>query len=137
MLGKVSSPGVANAAEKPFYDNDVTAVAEMIMRAFPELRLNPRIILAAMDHDIRATRAALAAHEGLEPVHNLPPKPKSPFLAHNLQNFRNVSIDTPQKLLKILTTKIFNSGSEREIMNRLLGYVSLGIEGLWLTYPSP
>jgi len=73
----------------------------------------------------------------LEPVHNLPLNPKSPFLAHNLQNFRNVSIDTPQKLLKILTTKIFNSGSEREIMNRLLGYVSLGIEGLWLTYPSP
>ncbi len=63
---KVSSPGVANAAEKPFYDNDVAAVAEMIMRAFPERQLSPRVMLAAMDHDIRATRAALAAHENLD-----------------------------------------------------------------------
>jgi hypothetical protein len=61
--GKVSSPKAANEAGVPFYNNDITAVAEALIKAFPELHLNPRIMFAAMDLDVRAVRHALAQHE--------------------------------------------------------------------------
>ena len=61
---KVSDPGMANESGIRFYDNDVTQVAEMLMRAFPELKLKPRILFAVMDHDIRGVRVALASHDG-------------------------------------------------------------------------
>lgn len=62
---KVSQPGVANRQGSPMYFIDATATAEMIIRAYPELKLQPRIILAAIDHDARAVREALASGEGL------------------------------------------------------------------------
>lgn len=63
---KVSNPQAANESGVPFYNNDVTQVAEMIMRAYPELNLDPKIILSVMLEDIAATRKALAAGDGLE-----------------------------------------------------------------------
>lgn len=62
---KVSNPNRAIEAGVPFYNNDVTATAEMLIKAYPELKLSPAILLAVMDQDIRAVRAALADHEGL------------------------------------------------------------------------
>lgn len=62
--GKISNPGKAIESKVPFYNNDVAAVGEMILKAFPELPLDPKILLGVMDHDIRATRAALAGLEG-------------------------------------------------------------------------
>lgn len=47
-----------------FYDSDVTIVAETLMRSFPELQLDPRILLDSMLLDQSATRAALAASAG-------------------------------------------------------------------------
>lgn len=64
-VDKVSDPNRAIEAGVPFYDNDVTATAEMLIKAYPELQLSPTILLAVMDQDIRAVRAALADHEGL------------------------------------------------------------------------
>lgn len=61
---KISNPRRANETNVPFYNNDVTQVAEMLIRANPDLNLDPRILLAVMDQDIRATREALASHEG-------------------------------------------------------------------------
>lgn len=57
---KVSNPTRAAQEGRQFYDVDVTQAAEMLMRAFPELKLDPEILLAVMDQDIRATRVALA-----------------------------------------------------------------------------
>lgn len=62
--GRISNPGKAIEGKVPFYNNDVAAVGEMILKAFPELPLDPKILLGVMDHDIRATRAALAGLEG-------------------------------------------------------------------------
>lgn len=61
---QVTDPAAADKAGLKFYDNDVTQVAEMIMKAFPELKLQPAILLSVMDQDIRATRTALASHDG-------------------------------------------------------------------------
>lgn len=57
---RVSNPAKAHELGKAFYNNDVTQVAEMLIRAFPEYDLDPELLLAVMDQDIRATRAALA-----------------------------------------------------------------------------
>lgn len=57
---KISNPKRANSVDKPFYNNDVTQVAELLMRTYPDLHLVPEILFAVMDQDIRATRAALA-----------------------------------------------------------------------------
>lgn len=61
---RVSNPQRATEEGKPFYNNDVTQVAEMLIRAFPELNLQPETLLRVMDSDIRATRFALAKDEG-------------------------------------------------------------------------
>lgn len=61
---KVSNPRQANDSGVSFYNNDMTQVAEMIIRANPDADLDPRILLAVMDQDIRATREALASAEG-------------------------------------------------------------------------
>lgn len=63
-VDKISNPRRANETNVPFYNNDVTQVAEMLIRANPDLNLDPRTLLAVMDQDIRATREALASHEG-------------------------------------------------------------------------
>lgn len=60
---KISDPVKAATDGRPFYDNDVTQVAEAILTAYPELDLDPEILLRVMEHDIRATRAALVHHE--------------------------------------------------------------------------
>jgi hypothetical protein len=57
---KVSNPKAAAERGKPFYNNDVTQVAELLIRAYPNLQLDPETLFAVMDQDIRATRAALA-----------------------------------------------------------------------------
>lgn len=57
---KVSNPKAAAELGKPFYNNDVTQVAEMLIRAYPDFQLDPEVLFAVMDQDIRATRAALA-----------------------------------------------------------------------------
>lgn len=57
---KVSNPTLAAQEGLQFYNVDVTQVAEMLMRAFPELNLDPEVLFAVMDQDIRATRVALA-----------------------------------------------------------------------------
>jgi hypothetical protein len=56
---KLSNPTKAAAAGTPFYNNDVTQVAEMLIRTYPDFELDPTIMFAVMDQDIRATRAAL------------------------------------------------------------------------------
>lgn len=60
---QVSKPVEAAEENKPFYDNDVTQIAEIIMKSYPELAINPEILLRVMEHDIRATRAALTGGE--------------------------------------------------------------------------
>lgn len=60
---QITNPNKANEEGKPFYNNDVTQVAELLLRAYPEFDLSPRLLLQVMDQDIRATRAALVAHE--------------------------------------------------------------------------
>lgn len=62
-VDKISNPSAAIDAGLPAYNNDVTQLAEIIMRTYPELKLDPEILLAVMDQDIRATRAALASHD--------------------------------------------------------------------------
>jgi hypothetical protein len=62
---KVSNPRAAAEIGQQSYNNDVTQVAEMILRANPELSLDPRVLLDTMITDIAATRAALASGEGL------------------------------------------------------------------------
>jgi hypothetical protein len=57
---KVSNPNKAVEGNVPFYGNDVTQIAEMLIRTYPELNLNPEAILTVMEWDVRATRAALA-----------------------------------------------------------------------------
>lgn len=59
-LDKLSNPVTAEQAGLKFYENSVTQVAEMLMKAFPELQLKPEVLFSVMDQDIRATRAALA-----------------------------------------------------------------------------
>lgn len=61
---KVSNPQTAHEQGTPFYNNDVTQVAEMLMRAFPEYDLDPETLLRIMDSDIRSTRTALAGDAG-------------------------------------------------------------------------
>lgn len=61
----ISSPNNANQTGEPFYNNDVTIVAEALMRALPEFRLDPRKLLDIMVEDIAATRQALASSEDL------------------------------------------------------------------------
>lgn len=61
---KVSNQAKAQATTTPFYNNDVTQVAETILRTFPEFDFDPETLLRIMDDDIRATRAALAGKDG-------------------------------------------------------------------------
>ncbi|HET9850081.1 MAG TPA: hypothetical protein VFP35_00410 [Candidatus Saccharimonadales bacterium] len=62
---KISSPDLAHAQDMPFYDNDVTQVAEAIIKSYPEYKFDPLTMLMAMDLDIRSTRAALAGGDPL------------------------------------------------------------------------
>lgn len=62
---RVSNPTDADETVGKFYNNDVTIVTEAIMRTFPELKLDPHMILDIMIEDIAATRQALAGHEDL------------------------------------------------------------------------
>lgn len=71
MVGKISNPGEAIKRGIPFYNNDLVAAGRMILNAFPELKIDPRKLLAVMDHDVRATRAALAGLEDKK-VHEMP-----------------------------------------------------------------
>ncbi len=62
---KISQPRGATKSGVAFYNNDVTQVAEMLLRAAPELKLRPEILLAAMVSDIAAVREALGSSEGV------------------------------------------------------------------------
>ncbi len=64
-IDKVSNPRMANKNGVPYYDNDVTQVAKMIMQAFGDIKLSPAVMFQVMDGDIRAVREALASGEGL------------------------------------------------------------------------
>lgn len=63
---KVSNPRHANEEAVPYYDNDVTQMAEIILRAYPEYELDPETLLKVMINDIAATRQALASHDDLQ-----------------------------------------------------------------------
>lgn len=65
MPDAVSSPNKANNTDEPFYNNDVTIMAEALIRALPEYNLDPRTLLNIMMEDIAATRQALAGGEDL------------------------------------------------------------------------
>jgi hypothetical protein len=60
----ITHPRTANEHGVPFYNIDVTQVAELLLRSFPDLDLDPRLLLEVVDQDVRATREALAGHEG-------------------------------------------------------------------------
>lgn len=60
----VSNPLEANRLDVPYYDNDVTQVAELIIKTMPELQLDPAILLDAMMLDASATRKSLASLDG-------------------------------------------------------------------------
>ena len=60
----VSDVSEAVAKGVYYYDSDVTIAAEVLMRSFPELGLDPRILLNVMLLDQAATRTALAASDG-------------------------------------------------------------------------
>lgn len=61
---KISNSRQANEAKVPFYGCDVTQTAEILLRAFPELHLDPPLLLNVMEADIAATRKALVGGEG-------------------------------------------------------------------------
>lgn len=61
---KLSDPQAAQEISRPYYGIDFTQTAEVIMRSMPELKLDPRVLMATMTLDVCATRAALAAHDG-------------------------------------------------------------------------
>jgi hypothetical protein len=61
---KLSDVNEAVARGSHYYDSDVTIVAETLMRSFPELRLDPQILLNVMLLDQAATRSALAGGDG-------------------------------------------------------------------------
>lgn len=61
---QVTNPDKAHEINRPFYDVDMTQVAELLIRAFPEFKLKPKVLFAVMDQNTRATRAALASHDG-------------------------------------------------------------------------
>lgn len=62
---KLANAYEANKTNEPYYCNDVTIAAEMLLRAYPEFKLQPRTLLDTMIQDIAATRQALAASEEL------------------------------------------------------------------------
>lgn len=86
---KVSNPKAAEAAGGKFYNNDVTIFTEAIIRAFPELKLDPRMVLDIMIEDIAATRQALAGHENLN-AEDLRPSRYGEY-ATALQHLRSVA----------------------------------------------
>jgi hypothetical protein len=55
-----------------FYDSDVTIAAELLLRCFPELRLDPLIMMKVMIADQVSTRMALAAADGPADPQRLP-----------------------------------------------------------------
>lgn len=57
---KISNPTAAHNIGRPFYNNDITQVAEVIIKSYPEYKFDPLTLLLAMDIDVRSTRAALA-----------------------------------------------------------------------------
>lgn len=65
-IDQLSNSTKAAATGRPFYNNDVTQVAEMLIRTYPEFKLDPTTLFAVMDQDIRATRAALTGGNATE-----------------------------------------------------------------------
>ena len=65
---RISNPRHANEDSEPFYNNDVTQVAEMLIKAFPDHQLDPETLIKVMLSDIAATRTALAAQDNLQPT---------------------------------------------------------------------
>lgn len=63
---KISRPRLANEQGIGFYDQDVTQIAEAMIRTFPELQLDSRLVMETVIHDVRPTRKALAGSENLE-----------------------------------------------------------------------
>jgi hypothetical protein len=61
---KLSDPTAAEEIGRPYYEIDFTQTAETIIRSFPELKLDPEILIATMILDVCATRSALAASDG-------------------------------------------------------------------------
>lgn len=61
---QVSDANEAVARGLHYYDNDIVQVAEVLMKSFSELRLDPEILLNTMILDAAATRTALASGDG-------------------------------------------------------------------------
>ncbi len=64
MPDKVSDVNEAIARGLHYYDSDLTTMAEILLRAYPELDLDPATLLQAMILDATATRLALASGDG-------------------------------------------------------------------------
>jgi len=59
-IDEIANPKTAKNLNRLHYTYDMTQMAEVIMKSFPELKLRPETILLAMHQDIVATRGALA-----------------------------------------------------------------------------
>ncbi len=58
-----SNPTQAATDGTPFYDVHVTLIADALMRSFPGLKLDAGLLISVIEHDARATRAALTGGE--------------------------------------------------------------------------
>lgn len=61
---ELSDPVKAVEQGTPFYDTDLTQVAELLIKSFPELNLDSDLVANAIILDVNATKAALAASDG-------------------------------------------------------------------------
>jgi hypothetical protein len=60
----ISDPREANIRGVHYYDTDVVQLAEVLIKAWPELELDAELLVNAIILDAAATRAALAAADG-------------------------------------------------------------------------
>jgi len=68
-LDKVGDATAAHEQGKDFYREDVAIAAEFALRAFPELKLDPELLLRSLQMDSTPVRAVLVAHDKAEALH--------------------------------------------------------------------
>lgn len=63
-IDELSNPSVANSKNIPYYNVDATQVALETMKAYPNVKLDPEILLATISYGSLVTRAALDGNGG-------------------------------------------------------------------------
>jgi hypothetical protein len=62
-LDKIGDATAAHQQGKDFYREDIAIAAELALRAFPELKLDPELLLRSFQLDSTPVRAVLVAHD--------------------------------------------------------------------------